>query len=204
MTTRSQPPEQRPCTALYARVSTTGKGQDAELQLEELRREAQQRGWQVVGEYLDEVSGSSDRRPGLDQLMETARAGRLDLVAVFRFDRFARSTRHLLAALEEFRLLGIDFVSLREQVDTSTPMGKAMFTIIAAVAELEKDIIRERVVAGVRRAQAAGRHCGRPRREIDLRATKALLAQGHSFRQVADMLGLPRSTLQRRLAEQNG
>ncbi len=203
MTARAQPLEQRPRAALYARISTTGKGQDAELQLEELRRVAQQRGWRVVGEYLDEVSGSNERRPGLDRLMETARAGRLDLVAVFRFDRFARSTRHLLAALEEFRVLGIDFVSLREQVDTSTPMGKAMFTIIAAVAELEKDIIRERVVAGVRRAQAAGRHCGRPRREIDLRATRALLAQGHSLRQVADMLGLPRSTLQRRLAEQD-
>jgi DNA invertase Pin-like site-specific DNA recombinase len=107
----------------------------------------------------------------------------------------------LVTALEEFRVLGVSFVSLREQVDTSTPMGKAMFTIIAAISELERDLIRERVIAGVRRAQAMGKHCGRPRREIDLRAAKALLAQNLSVRQVADMLGLPRSTLQRRLRE---
>ena len=201
MTAGAGSPTRHVRAALYARVSTTGKGQDTELQLEELRREARTRGWQVVGEYLDEMSGSRDRRPGLDQLMEAARSGKFDLVAVFRFDRFARSTKHLLLALEEFRILGVDFVSMREQVDTSTAMGKAMFTIIAAIAELEKDIIRERVVAGVRRAQAAGRHCGRPRHELDLRATTALLAQGHSLRQVADMLGLPRATLQRRLAE---
>ena len=98
-------------------------------------------------------------------------------------------------------MLGVAFVSLREQVDTLTPMGKAMFTIIAAISELERDILRERVIAGVRRAQALGKHCGRPKREIDLRATKALLAQDLSVRQVASMLGLPRSTLQRRLRE---
>jgi len=193
--------ERPPRAALYARVSTTGKGQDPELQLAELRQVAIQRGWKIAGEYIDQVSGGRDRRPGLDQLMKAARSGRFDMVAVFRFDRFARSTRHLLVALEEFRILGVDFLSLREQVDTSTPMGKAMFTIIAAVAELEKDIIRERVIAGVRRAQAAGKHCGRPRREIDLRAARALLGQGHSVRKVADMLDLPRATLSRRLQE---
>jgi DNA invertase Pin-like site-specific DNA recombinase len=187
--------------ALYARVSTTGKGQDPELQLDELRRVAAQRGWMIVGEFMDEVSGGRDRRPGLDRLMKIARAGKLDMVAVVRFDRFARSTRHLLVALEEFRTLGMDFVSLHEQVDTTTPMGRAMFTIIAAVAELEKDIIRERVIAGVRRAQASGKHCGRPRKEIDLRAARALLSQGLSVRRVADMLDLPRATLARRLQE---
>ena len=125
--------------ALYARVSTLGKGQDVGLQLDELRQVAAQRGWSIVAELVDEgISGSRERRPALDELMGLSRAGKLDLVAVFRFDRFARSTAHLLAALEEFRLLGVSFVSLHEQVDTTTPMGKAMFTIIAAVAELER------------------------------------------------------------------
>jgi DNA invertase Pin-like site-specific DNA recombinase len=134
--------------------------------------------------------------------MGLARAGKLDLVAVFRFDRFARSTAHLLAALDEFRLLGVSFVSLHEQVDTTTPMGKAMFTIIAAVAELEKDILRERVIAGVRRAQAQGKHCGRPRREIDTRPAVALLREGRGLKEVSRILGLPRATLRRRLREQ--
>jgi DNA invertase Pin-like site-specific DNA recombinase len=188
--------------ALYARVSTSNKGQDVGLQLDELRQVAGQRGWLVQAEFVDEgISGSKDSRPELDRMMAAARAGKLDLVAVWKFDRFARSTSHLVTALEEFRLLGVSFVSLREQVDTSTPMGKAMFTIIAAISELERDLIRERVIAGVRRAQAMGKHCGRPKREIDLRAAKALLAQNLSVRQVADMLGLPRSTLQRRLRE---
>jgi DNA invertase Pin-like site-specific DNA recombinase len=188
--------------ALYARISTVGKGQDVGLQLDELRQVAEQRGWRVHAEFVDEgISGSKDSRPELDRMMAAARAGKLDLVAVWKFDRFARSTSHLVTALEEFRVLGVSFVSLREQVDTSTPMGKAMFTIIAAISELERDLIRERVIAGVRRAQAMGKHCGRPRREIDLRAAKVLLAQNHSVRQVADMLGLPRSTLQRRLRE---
>ena len=188
--------------ALYARVSTSNKGQDVGLQLDELRQVAGQRGWLVHAEHVDEgISGSKDSRPELDRMMAAARAGKLDLVAVWKFDRFARSTSHLVTALEEFRVLGVSFVSLREQVDTSTPMGKAMFTIIAAISELERDLIRERVIAGVRRAQAMGKHCGRPRREIDLRAAKALLAQNLSVRQVADMLGLPRSTLQRRLRE---
>lgn len=187
--------------ALYARVSTTGHGQDVGLQLDELRRMASQRGWQVV-EYVDDgVSGAKERRPSLDQLMADARAGKLDLVAVWRFDRFARSTAHLLSAMEEFRALGVDFVSQREQIDTSTPMGKAMFTIVAAMAELERDVLRERVVAGVRRAQAAGKHCGRPRVELDLRPAAALLEQGRSLKEVSAILKVSRATLRRRLQE---
>ncbi len=188
--------------ALYARVSTTGQGQNIGLQLEELRQVATQRSWRIYGEYADEgISGSQDSRPELDRLMADARAGRLDLVVVWKFDRFARSTRHLLTALEEFRLLGVDFVSLREQIDTSTPMGRAVFTIIAAVAELERELIRERVVAGVRRAQAMGKHCGRPRVEMDLRPAVALLEQGRGLREVASILGVNRNTLRRRLRE---
>ncbi len=188
--------------ALYARVSTTGHGQDVGLQLDELRQVAAQRSW-VAAEFIDEgVSGSKDRRPALDRMMADARAGRLDVVAVWRFDRFARDTRHLLTAMDEFRALGVHFVSLREQVDTSTPMGKAMFTIISAIGELERDLIRERVVAGVRRAQAAGKHCGRPKVGLDLRPTVALLREGRGLKDVSSILKVSRATLRRRLQEE--
>jgi DNA invertase Pin-like site-specific DNA recombinase len=187
--------------ALYARVSTSGHGQDVGLQLDELRQVAAQRRWMVT-EYVDEgVSGSQDSRPALDRLMADARRGKLDVVAVWRFDRFARDTRNLLVTLEEFRQLGVEFISLREQVDTSTPMGKAMFTIISAISELERDLIRERVIAGVRRAQAAGKHCGRPRVEMDLRPATALLKEGRSLKETARILGVSRNTLRRRLRE---
>ena len=191
--------------ALYARVSTSDKGQDPELQLEDLRRLADQRGWAVTQEYVDTgVSGTKGSRPALDALMDDARRGRFDVVAVWRFDRFARSTQHLLRALEEFRALGVDFVSQREAIDTSTPMGKMVFTMIAAVAELEASLIRERVQAGVDRARRQGKKLGRPRRELDLRAARILLDQGHSQREVAEMLGVPRGTLRRRLQELAG
>ena len=188
--------------ALYARTSTSGKGQDPELQLEDLRRLAEQRGWTIIEEYIDAgISGTKDARPALDALMDDARRGRLDVVAVWRFDRFARSTQHLLRALEEFRALGVDFMSQREAVDTSTPMGRMVFTMIGAVAELEAALIRERVQAGVDRARRQGKTLGRPRRDLDLRAARILLDRGHSQRVVAEMLSVPRGTLRRRLQE---
>lgn len=188
--------------ALYARISTTGHGQDVGLQLDELRRVCTMRGWIVVDEFVDQgVSGGREQRPALDRLMACARAGKCDIVAAWRFDRFARSTQHLLRALEEFRLLGVEFVSIREAIDTSTAVGKMIFTFLSAVSEFERALIRERVQAGVDRAKANGKHCGRPRRELDLRAARLLLDQGHSVRAVADMLGLPRGTVIRRLAE---
>jgi DNA invertase Pin-like site-specific DNA recombinase len=187
---------------LYARVSTSGHGQDVGLQLDELRQVAAQRGW-TAADYVDEgVSGSKDRRPALDRLMADARAGRLDVIAVWRFDRFARDTRHLLTAMEEFRALGVAFVSLREQIDTATPMGKAMFTIISAIGELERDLIRERVVAGVQRAKANGKHCGRPKVAMDLRPALALLREGRGLKEVAGILKVSRATLRRRLQEE--
>jgi DNA invertase Pin-like site-specific DNA recombinase len=191
--------------ALYARISTINHGQDAGLQLAELRAVAVQRGWTIVGEFVDEgISGTVETRPALDRMMNAARSGKVDAVMVWRFDRFARSTQHLLAALDEFRRLGIDFISLREQIDTSTPLGRAVFTIVAAVATLERELIIERVRAGVAHAKASGTHCGRPRRELDLRAAHVLLGQGHSVRQAATMLGIPRGTLMRRIAEEAG
>lgn len=187
---------------VYARISTTNHGQDVGLQLDELRQVAEQRGWVIVEEFTDAgISGTQAERPGLDRLMTSARAGKLDVVAVWRFDRFARSTRHLIEALEEFRGLNVQFCSVREQVDTTTPTGKILFTLIAAMAEFERSLIQERVRAGVARAQAQGKHCGRPKVEVDVRPAVAMLDQGRGLKQVAQILGVPRSTLRRRLLE---
>lgn len=178
-----------PRAAIYARVST--KGQDVGLQMAELRQVAAQRSWRVVDAYVDEaISGTKDRRPELDRMMRDARTGKLDVVAVWKFDRFARSTSHLVNALEEFQALGVDFVSLREQVDTTTPMGKAMFTIIAAVSELEKDLIRERVNAGIARAKAKGVQLGRPRCAVTPRQARNAVATHGSIRKAAKALGV--------------
>jgi len=182
-----------PRVALYARVSTTDQSTDS--QLLDLRRYVSDRGWQVYQEYCDNgISGTKDSRPALNQLMADARKRSFDVVLVWRFDRFARSTRHLINALEEFKNLGIDFVSYQENIDTSSPLGGAIFTIISAVAQLERDIIAERVKAGLRRARENGKQLGRPRVEIDLQQVRTLHIQGYSTRAIAQQLGLTKST----------
>jgi DNA invertase Pin-like site-specific DNA recombinase len=190
--------------AIYARVSTTHHGQDVGLQIEELYRVAEQRGWEVVGVYQDEgISGAKSARPALDRMLEDAARGRLDVIAVWKLDRLARSVLHLLDIAAALNTWGVGLVSVRDaHVDTTTPGGRFTLQILGAVAELERSLIQERVVAGVRRAQAQGKHCGRPRREVDLRPALALGAQGHGLKSIAKMLGLPRSTLRRRLAEE--
>jgi DNA invertase Pin-like site-specific DNA recombinase len=148
--------------AIYARVSTKN-GQDPEMQLGELREYVRSRKWKVAGEYVNTgISGASDSRPELNRLMADANRRRFDVVAVWKFDRFARSVSHLLRALETFRALGIEFVSLSESIDTSTPTGKMVFTVLASVAELERSLIGERVRAGLRNAKARGTRLGRP------------------------------------------
>ena len=138
--------------ALYARVST--KEQDPETQLEELRRYCQARTLDVQGEYVDlAVSGRKEGRPALDRMMAAARAKKLDAVIVAAFDRFGRSLVHLVGALAEFQHLGIGFISLREQLDLTSPTGRVMFAVIGAMAEFEREIIRERVEAGLRAAR---------------------------------------------------
>src|SRR6266566_6452502 len=150
------------------RVSTKGDGQTTETQALALRDYAAHRGFTIVSEYRDEgISGSKDSRPALDRLMRDARARKFDVVVVARFDRFARSVSHLLRALEEFSHLGVDFISVSESVDTSTPMGKMIFTVLGAVAELEKNLIRERVHMGISRARKQGKSLGRPNRIFD-------------------------------------
>jgi len=184
--------------ALYARVSTKNNGQDPETQLIALREYACHRGMTITDEYVDVgISGAKDRRPKLDRLMAEARRRRFDIVLVARFDRFVRSTKHLVLALEEFSSLGIDFVSLNESIDTSTPMGKMIFTVIGAVAELERSLIRERVMMGLERAKRQGKRLGRPRRLLDRQRVDALRARGFSLRQIAITLNLSKDTVAR-------
>lgn len=182
--------------ALYARTSTMD--QHPEMQLVELRAVAAQRGWLVVKEFVDEgQSGGKDRRPALDELMQLTAVGGIDLVAVWKFDRFARSTQHLLRALETFRLQGVEFFSQRDAIDTSTPAGRFAFTIIAAVGELERELIRERVRAGVVHAQKSGKHCGRPAKVVNLAAVQQMRKSGMPLREIATALGCGLATLHR-------
>jgi DNA invertase Pin-like site-specific DNA recombinase len=178
--------------ALYIRVST-GE-QNADLQSNELSEYAAFRKWEMVETYSDKMSGAKDKRPALDRLMADAKRGKFDVVAVWRFDRFARSTSHLLRALEEFASLGIDFVSLKESIDTSTPTGKMIFTVLAAVAELERSTIRERVVAGQRAAKRRGVRFGRPTVDVDTALVGKLRDKGLSWRDIAAQTGVPKDT----------
>ena len=195
---------------LYLRVSTSSKSrhgdimtfdQDPAVQERPLLDLIAQRGWTLVRIYSDRASGSQERRPGLDALMADARRGAFDVVLVFRFDRFARSVKQLVLALEEFRSLGIDFVSYQEALDTSTPMGKAMFTIIAAMAELERSVIRDRVVAGLQYARQhgtrSGRSIGRPRAVFSRDEARALRAQKWSWGRIARKLGVSIASVRR-------
>jgi len=183
--------------ALYARVSTND--QTTENQLNDLRRYAQERGWTIHEEYVDHgISGSKASRPALDRMMGEARKKKFDAVLVWRFDRFARSVKHLVLSLEELRGLGIGFVSYQENVDTSSPLGQAIFTIVAAMAELERNIIVERVHSGLRRAKAQGKRLGRPvGSAIDVAAVARLRGSGLSYRAIARQLGIAVGSAQR-------
>jgi len=195
--------------AIYVRVSTNLKARDAsgfeqnpDVQLAPLRQMAEQRGWTVHAVYSDRASGAKADRPGLQALMADARRGLFDVLVVWRFDRFARSVEQLVTALSEFRTLGIDFVSHQEALDSSTPMGKAMFTIIGAMAELERNIIRERVLAGIDYARThgtkSGRRLGRPMAIFDRDAVRRMRdSERLSWRQIAAKLDVGLGTVRR-------
>jgi len=179
---------------LYSRVSTTN-GQDPEMQSREIREYCLRRGWALVGEYVDiGISGAKERRPQLDRMIADAHKRRFEVVVVWKFDRFARSVSHLLRALETFRALGVEFVSLSEQVDTSTPTGKMIFTVLGAVAELERSLIAERVRAGLRNARAKGKRLGRPTKHVNPAQIAALRAQGVTWRHIGAQLGVSAAT----------
>jgi DNA invertase Pin-like site-specific DNA recombinase len=186
--------------AIYARVSTSNHGQDPAMQIRELRDYCERREWRVFSEYVDEgISGATESRPQLNKLIADAHRRRFDAVVVWRFDRFARSVSHLLRALEIFKALGLEFVSLSEQVDTSTPTGKMVFTVLGAVAELERSLIGERVKAGLRNARAKGKRLGRPRVIVDATRVAFLRANGRSWREITSEMSISKGSAQRAL-----
>lgn len=186
--------------ALYLRVSTID--QHPENQLHDLRQMAAQRGLEIVHEYTDRISGAKARRPGLDELMRDARRGRFDVVLVWASDRIARSTKHFLEVLDELNHLHIEFASFREPIDTGGPLGRALVVIIGAIAELERNLIVERVRAGMRRARLEGRRIGRKPVEVDREAVLCDRRRGRSLAQLASEYGVSRTTIHRLL--QNG
>jgi DNA invertase Pin-like site-specific DNA recombinase len=181
--------------AIYARVST--RDQNCELQLRELRQYAERRGWLVVGEYVDHISGSKDSRPHLNRLMADAHQRRFDAVVVWKIDRFGRSLKHLVTALADLAAYGVAFVSLRDNLDLSTPSGRLMFHVVAAMAEFERELIRERVRAGLANARAKGKRLGRRRVAVDAHSVARLRAQGRSWAEVCQTLNLSKGTAQR-------
>jgi DNA invertase Pin-like site-specific DNA recombinase len=185
--------------ALYARVSTANGQQDPEMQLRELREYAERRGLTIIGEYTDRMTGSKDSRPALNRLMTDAQRRKFDAVLVWKLDRFGRSLRHLVNALAELEALGLTFISLRDNLDLSTPSGRLMFQIIGAMAEFERALIQERVRAGLRNARAKGRRLGRPRVIVDATRIASLRAQGRSWAQIVAETGASKGTAQRAL-----
>jgi len=181
--------------ALYLRVSTVD--QHPETQGYDLRQLAVQRGYEITQEYTDRISGVKSRRPGLDDLMRDARRGRFDIVLVWACDRIARSTRHFLEVLDELNRFGIEFVSFREQIDTGGPLGRAIVVIIGVVAELERNLIIERVRSGMRRARFEGRQIGRKPLDLDREAILRDHHQGLSLRQIAEAHRISRATVHR-------
>ena len=183
--------------ALYARVSSHA-GQNPEMQIAELRDYCQRRRWEIAGEYVDVgVSGAKERRPQLDRLLVDCRKRGVDAVVVYRYDRFARSLRQLVNALCEFEALGIQFVSLHEGVDTSTPNGRLVFGIFASIAEFERELIRERVRSGLAAARAKGKRLGRPRAHVDASRIAELRKHGWGWRKIATELGVGVGTVLR-------
>ena len=185
--------------ALYCRVSTGD--QHLETQLLDLRQLAKQRGLEIVREYSDVISGAKSRRPGLDQLMSDARRHRFDVLLVSAFDRIARNVRHFLEVLDELNHLNVQFISLRENIDTGGPLGRAMLTIIGAIAELERSLIVERVKAGMRRAKLEGRRIGRAPLNINREEVVQDRRSGMSLTQVSKKHRISRASVCRLVKE---
>jgi len=195
--------QQQPRAAIYARVSTANNCQDPTLQTRELREYCGRRGWSIAGEYVDiGISGSKEKRPELDRLFVDARRRRFDKILVWKLDRFGRSLRHLVNSLAELESMGVDFVSLCDNLDLSTPSGRLMFQIIGAMAEFERALIQERVRAGMRNARAKGKRVGRPPRTQLSTETRTAIAgcyakEKTSLRALAKRFGTSLATVQR-------
>jgi len=180
---------------LYMRVSSLD--QHPETQRLDLQQMAAQRGYEIVHEYTDRISGAKARRPGLDELMHDARRGKFDVVLVWASDRIARSVKHFLEVLDELNRLGIEYISLRENIDTGGPLGRALIVIVAAIAELERSLIIERVRAGMRRARLEGQQIGRRPLQLDQAAIQQDRQRGQSIRQIAKGHRISTATVQR-------
>ena len=181
--------------ALYMRVSTVD--QHLETQLLDLRQMAVQRGYEIVAEYTDKISGTKAKRPGLDQMLADGRRGRFDVVLVWASDRIARSVKHFLEVLDELNRIGVEYVSFRENIDTGGPLGRAVVIIIGAIAELERSLIVERVRAGMRRARLEGQHIGRRPLVLDSAAIQQDRQCGQSLRKIAKGHRISTATVQR-------
>ena len=188
--------------ALYLRVSTLD--QHCQTQALDLRQLAVQRGFEIAQEYSDTISGAKAKRPGLDQLMDDARHGKFDVIMVWAFDRLARSVTHLLQVLDEIGRLNIEFISFRENIDSGGPLGRAFITIIGAIAELERNLIIERVRAGMRRARLEGQRIGRPPLNVDRDALIHDRGRGQSLRQLSRLYGISRASVARVLHDSTG
>ena len=185
--------------ALYARVSTNNGQQSPEMQLVEMREFAEHRGWTIAGEFVDHASGSTDSRPALNDMMAAAKRRKFDALVCWKLDRVGRSLRHLVNLLAEFEALGIAFVSLRDNVDLTTPAGRLMFQVIGAMAEFERSLTVERVRAGLQNARAKGTKLGRPRRAFRPERVIELRAKGMAWQAIADELGVGVATLYRQI-----
>jgi len=185
-------------SAIYARISTNNKGQDVDLQLRDLREYCKQRGYEIVHEYVDKgISGSKSSRPQLNRLMEHAASHKFETIIVWKLDRFGRSVRHLVNAIAELESYGVSFVSLKDSIDLSTPQGRLMFQIIAAMAEFERALICERVKAGMANARAKGRQLGRPSLGINPEDVARLKACGSSWNAISEALSCSPATAKR-------
>lgn len=182
--------------ALYARVSTLDKGQDPETQLRPLREYADRRGFQIQGEYVDTASGTTEERSQYRVMLELARKRKLDVVLVWRYDRFARSTQALVNALKEFQSLRVDFISYQENIDTTTPTGELIFHVMASLAQFESSLISQRVRAGMARAKAQGKHIARPRiAMVKQEQIKLLYQSGLSINRISKQIEVAYGTV---------
>ncbi|CAG5001373.1 helix-turn-helix domain-containing protein [Rudanella paleaurantiibacter] len=182
--------------ALYARVSTLDKGQDPQTQLDQLRDYAQRRNFEVMGEFIDYASGTTQDRVQYKLMMEAARKRKLDVVLVWRYDRFARSTQALVNAMKEFQSMGIDFISYQENIDTTTPTGELIFHVMASLAQFESSLISQRVKAGMARAKAQGKRISRPTISMDRQnEIFDLQKQGLSMNKISKQLGIAYGTV---------
>ncbi|PHK39281.1 recombinase family protein [Spirosoma panaciterrae] len=189
-------PDKPKRVALYARVSTLDKGQDPETQLRPLRAYADRRGFVLAAEYVDTASGTTEERTQYRNMIGAARKRQIDVVLVWRYDRFARSTQALVNALKEFQSLGVDFISYQENIDTTTPTGELIFHVMASLAQFESSLISERVRAGMARAKAQGKHIARPPL-VESKQTEIarLYSQGVSMNQISKQIGVAYGTV---------